>query len=231
MTAVGLAAELLLLAYDDESGRSTVPQVALDLGIAAAALVDLVVRGRIEVRDGLVVVRDPAPTGDSVADALLARIDAEAPHSAASWLQRLRHGLRQQVLGQLVEQGVIRVQDETALKVIHLIRYPSADPAPEADTRARLAEALTGRDVPDERTAALATLVASVRMEPTLGLSGAAVAEAHRRLEEIASAAGFAAGTILEQSTVRPSVAYLVGQLHRAVTAALGAPRAGSTGG
>ena len=77
--------------------------------------------------------------------------------------------------------------------------------------------------MPDERTAALATLVAAVRMEPALGLSGAAAEDAHRRLEEIAGGAGFSGQVDLESSTVRPSVALVVASLSRAINAALGA--------
>jgi hypothetical protein len=59
-------------------------------------------------------------------------------------------------------------------------------------------------------------------MEPTLGLTGEAVDKTHQRLAEIAAGAGFVADSILEESTVRPSVAYLIAELHRAVRAALG---------
>ena len=40
MTGVALAEELLLLAYDDETGRATMPRISLDLGMAAAVLVE-----------------------------------------------------------------------------------------------------------------------------------------------------------------------------------------------
>ncbi len=222
MTSVALADELLLLAYDDETGRSTVSHIALDLGMAAAVLVDLVLHGRVEVTDRAIRVIDTSPTGHDTADKVLSRIAGEEPHSVASWLQRLRHRLREHLLASLVSRGIVRDQDETAWDFIHLHRYPMVDPTAERDTRARLAEALTGRSIPDERTAALATLVAAVRMEPTLGLTGGSVAEAHQRLEEVAGGAGFAAGTIMEESTVRPSVAFVIGELHRAVRTALG---------
>ncbi|HZN17786.1 MAG TPA: GPP34 family phosphoprotein [Micromonosporaceae bacterium] len=222
MTHLALAEELLLLAYDDETGRSNTSRIALDLGLTAAVLVELALRGRLAVVDGGVAVRDPEPTGDRVADGVLARVAADATLPAASWVQRLRHGLREAVLDALVERGVVGVRDESALDVIVLRRYPAADPGPEAETRARLAAALTGGTAPEERTAALAALVAAVRMEPALGLSGAQLDAAHQRLEEIASGAGFAGETLLEQSTVRPSVAYVLAELARAIDAALG---------
>ena len=94
MTSVALAEELLLLAYDDETGRCGVPVIALDLGMAAAILVDLVLHGRIEVSDRLVVPIDASPTGHDINDEVLGRIGAERPEPAAFWLQRLRHNLR-----------------------------------------------------------------------------------------------------------------------------------------
>lgn len=225
MTRIALAEELLLLGYDDQTGKATGSRIGLDLGMAAAVLVDLALVGRIAFGDGSLVALDPTPTGDPIADEVLARVATDTPHTPAQWLQRLRHGLRTRVLADLVSRGVMRDEDETALGVIHLHRYPSADRAPELEVRARLAAALTADDKPDERTAALATLVATARMEPALGLSGDAAKEAHQRMEEIANSAGFAGVVDLESSTVRPSVALVIATLTRAINAALGAPR------
>jgi Golgi phosphoprotein 3 (GPP34) len=222
MTSVALADELLMLAYDDETGRCCVPGIALDLGMAAAILIDLILHGRIEVADRVIVPLDPDPTGHETDDEVLHRIVAEKPQPVAFWLQRLRHNLRHRVLDRLIAEGVMRDQDVTAWDVLRVHRYPMIDSRAEEAARGRLAAALAGDGVPDERTAALAALVAATRMESTLGLTGEAVANAHRQLEKIAAAAGFAAGTGMEQSTVRPSVAFLVGELDHAVRAALG---------
>lgn len=223
MTSVALAEELLLLGYDDESGKATGSRIGLDLGMAAAVLVELALASRIAYSDGTIVVVDPAPTGNAIADEVLDRIAADTPHSPSSWVQRLRHGLRDRILADLVARGVMRDVDETELGFIHVHRYPVADASVEADCRLRLAGALTGEKAPDERTAALATLVAAVRMEPALGLSGAAADDAHRRLEEIAGGAGFTGTVSLQESRVRPSVALVIAALTRAIDAALGA--------
>ena len=79
--------------------------------------------------------------------------------------------------------------------------------------------------MPDEHTAALATLVAAVRMEPTLGLNGADLAAAHQRLKQISDGAGFTGSLSLEMSTVRPSVALVVAVLVKAIQTALGTAR------
>jgi Golgi phosphoprotein 3 (GPP34) len=229
MTTIALAEELLLLAYDDQTGKATGSRIGLDLGMAAAVLVDLALKGRIAYVNGNLAVVDPTPVGDPIEDAVLARAAADDPHTPAQWLQRLRHGLRNRVLEDLVERGVVRDVDETQMGVIHVHRYPTTDPAYEAEIRKRLAEALISEEIPDERTAALATLLTATRMEPALRLPPAEAERAHRRLEQIASGAGFAGGVNLEDSIVRPSVALVVATLAKAIQAALGTPRAAPT--
>src|SRR3954451_17673761 len=225
MTSIALAEELLLLAYDDQTGKATGSRIGLDLGMSAAVLVDLALAGRIAYRDGFLTVVDPSPIGDPIADAFLAKAAEDDPHTPAQWLQRLRHRLRTRVLEDLVARGVIRDVDETQLEFIHLHRYPVTDPGYEAEIRRRLAEALTTGAIPDERTAALATLLTAARMEPALRLPPEEAARAHQRLQEIASGAGFAGGVSMEDSIVRPSVALGVATLGRAISAALGAPK------
>jgi hypothetical protein len=225
MTSIALAEELLLLAYDDQTGKATGSRIGLDLGMAAAVMVDLALAGRVAYVEGYLKVIDATPVGDPIADAVLAKAAADDPHTPAQWLQRLRHGLRNRVLADLVERGVVRDVDETQLDYIHVHRYPTTDPAVEAEIRKRLAEALISGSIPDERTAALATLLVATRMEPALRLPPEDAAEAHRRLEEIASGAGFAGGANLEDSIVRPSVALVVATLGKAIQAALGTPK------
>jgi Golgi phosphoprotein 3 (GPP34) len=225
MGSVALAEELLLLAYDDESGRATGSQIGLDLGMAAAVLVELALAGRVAYIDGAIVVKDATPTGQSINDEILAKVAADTPHTPASWVQRLRHGLRDRVLADLCARGVICDIDETAMEFIHLHRYPTLDGTVEAEVRSRLSRALTGDIVPDERTAALATLVSAARMEPALGLPGVDAETTHERLSKISDSAGFTGGVSMELSSVRPSVALVVAVLVKAIHTALGTAR------
>jgi len=225
MTSISPAEELLLLAYDDQTGKATGSRIGLDLGMAAAVMVDLALAGRIAYVDGYLKVINPTPVGDPIADAVLAKAAAGEPHTPAQWLQRLRHGLRTRVLADLVARGVVQDVDETQMDFIHVHRYPTIDRAVEAGIRKRLAEALVDESPPDERTAALATLLCATRMEPALRLPPEQAAEAHQRLERIASGAGFSGSANLEDSIVRPSVALVVGTLGKAISAALGAPK------
>ncbi len=225
MTSIPLAEELLLLAYDDQTGKATGSRIGLDLGMAAAVLIDLALASRIAYIDGYLQVKNTTPTGDPIADAVLTKVAGDPPHTPAQWLQRLRHRLRIRVLEDLCARGVVKDVDETQLDYIHVHRYPTTDPAFEAEIRGRLTMALTTENTPDERTAALATLLSAARMEPALKLPADQVEKAHRRLEAIAAGAGFAGGASMEDSIVRPSVALVVATLGKAIAAALGAPR------
>ncbi len=222
MGSVALAEELLPLAYDDESGKPIGSQIGLDLGMAAAVLVELALAGKIAYSQGTIVAINATPTGEPITDDALARIAADTPHTPASWVQRLRHGLRDRVLADLCARGVMCDVDETVLGFIHLHRYPTVDPTIETEVRARIGKALTGDQPPDERTAALATLVAAARMEPALGLPEGDVATAHQRLDTIAAGAGFSGSISLEESSIRPSVALVIAVLVKAIQTALG---------
>jgi hypothetical protein len=223
MGSVALAEELLLLAYDNESGRAKGSHIGLDLGMAAAVLVELALAGRVAYVAGTIIVTNPAPIGEPIADEVLTRVNADSPHTPSSWIQRLRHGLRDRVLADLCARNVICDVDEvTADGYNHLHRYPTIDPSVEADVRERLSRALLGGDEPDERTAALATLVAAVRMEPALGLTGAEAAAAHQQLQRISDHAGFTGAVSMEESSIRPSVALVVAVLVKAIQTALG---------
>jgi hypothetical protein len=225
MTSIPLAEELLLLAYDDQTGKATGSRIGLDLGMSAAVLVDLALAGRVAYVDGYLKVLNANPIGEPIADAILARAAADEPHTPAQWLQRLRHQLRTRILADLVARGVVQDVDETQMGVIHVHRYPTTDPAYEAEIRRRLAEALISESICDERTAALATLLTACRMEPALRLPADEASRAHERLEQIAAGAGFTGQVNLEDSIVRPAVALVVATLSKAIQAALGAPR------
>jgi len=226
MSSVALAEELLLLAYDDDSGRATGSTIGLDLGMAAAVLIELALAGRVVYVDRTIMVRDATPTGVSIIDEVLARVAADTPHTPQSWLQRLRYGLRDRVLADLCARGVVQDVDETTMAgFVHIHRYPTVDATVETEIRDRLNRALRSDDMPDERTAALATLVAAVRMEPTLGLTGADLEAAHQRLKQISDGAGFTGSVSMELSTVRPSVALVVAVLVKAIHTALGTAR------
>ncbi|WP_299036415.1 GPP34 family phosphoprotein [uncultured Pseudokineococcus sp.] len=178
-----LPEELLLLVYDDEKGSTW--STTLDVGLGGAVQVDLSLRGRVDVRDGDLVVLDATPTGEPVLDAALAEVAAGArPKPPKRWLTALGKDARAASLERLVERGVLRREEGRVLGLFPRTRYPEADGGPEARVRQRLHDAVVVGTTPDARTAALASLVRALRLRGEV-FRGEDRRATDRRLEEL----------------------------------------------
>jgi Golgi phosphoprotein 3 (GPP34) len=125
-----LAEELLLIAYDDVTGRAKQGgSIELDCGVAGAVLQELNLAGRIDVVGGLVTVLDPTPVGDPDSDAALERIAGEAKGRKPDWwVSRLRFGMRNRMLARLVDSGVLRMERRGVLWLFSARRYFAVQP-------------------------------------------------------------------------------------------------------
>ena len=102
-----LSEDLLLLALDAGQGRLG-RTYAISYGLMGADLVRLAARGRIDIIDDQIVVRNPAPTGDAELDAALARIGEPAsPPRPGEWVQRPHPRICGWYLERLMAAGVI----------------------------------------------------------------------------------------------------------------------------
>ena len=112
-----LCEELLLLLLDRDgklvSGSTT------GYLLAGALLADLVLRGRVDiagpgepVKAGRVLVRNAAPTGDSLLDAALQRVQRKQGARPSSVIGPLSKGTRPAVLEWLIAAGTIGEQAE-----------------------------------------------------------------------------------------------------------------------
>jgi hypothetical protein len=166
---MSLSEELLLLAYDDEDGTPLTDGTHLDNGLGGAMLLELVLAGRVDVEDRRVVVLDPRPTGEPLADAALAKILEEPkPRKPGHWVSKLAKQARPAVLAKLVADGVLTVEKDKVLWVFPRTKYPSASgspPAAEAAARERMYAAVLGSGAVEPRTAALCALVAAIELD------------------------------------------------------------------
>jgi hypothetical protein len=165
-----IAEDLLLLAYDDESGAPDAWVTHLDLRLAGALLVELALLGRIEpseirtvtldgkpVKPGRIVVTDGSPTGHRELDAALAAI-AGTPRKPVELVAPLSRGLQRRLLEGLADRGLLRRQDGRILGIFPMTRWPAADCAHETEVRARLQSVLLDGVRPAPREAALLAL-------------------------------------------------------------------------
>lgn len=164
-----IAEDLLLLAYDDETGKSVIDGTRLEYGLAGALLLELSVLGKVSVagpgeavkRDRL-VVRDATPAGDDVLDHALAELADDEGKKPKNVLGSLRKGLRGRLLDRLAGRGLLRQESGTVLGIFPTTRWPAADASHEAAVRQRLQDVLVTGLAPDPRTAALVSLLLAV---------------------------------------------------------------------
>lgn len=161
-----LADDLLLLAYDDETGQRTWSN-DLDYALVGALLIDLADRGHVDVegegrKARLKVVRSD-PTGHPVLDEWqekLAKYDGKRPKDVVG---KLYVKLRPQLLAHLAEQGILSEEKRKALGIFPTTRWPAADSSHEDELRRQLQNALVGGVDPEPRTAALIALLHAIK--------------------------------------------------------------------
>ncbi|HEV6955579.1 MAG TPA: GPP34 family phosphoprotein [Promicromonospora sp.] len=165
---LSLAEEYLLLALDDTSGRPLLSTQYLQLGLAGAVAADLALQGVLALSDGTDGGRKGrfrstgrATPSDPVLRDVLAMAEGRKPQDAVAKAGQgaAARRVRETLLDRLATGGVLRAEQAKILGLFPTTRWPAHDPAPEAAVRARLLDALTGRATPDERTAALVSLL------------------------------------------------------------------------
>lgn len=160
---VTLVDEIVLLAYDDTTGRSRAGY--LEFGMAGAVVLELALAERVDVAEGRVRVADRSPVGDRLLDGSLAALAADKPRRPKAAVERLAKGLKQRVLDDLTARGLLREERAKALGIFPYRRYLPRDAGAEADARRRLKSAVDLGRAGDARTAALASLVFALGME------------------------------------------------------------------
>lgn len=158
--------ELMLLLLDDDSG---VPAAAgtLHYTLAGAVLVDLALRGSVEVdaqNTGLTGHKVHTADGDPPADPLLqSAFDTIAVKSRGvqSLLAMIGPTLHTDVVDRLVERGLLRRERKKFLRVFNTTGLEVEDGRPEAELRQRVRAALVDDETPDARTAAVIALLSA----------------------------------------------------------------------
>lgn len=176
-----LAADLLLLSHDDETGRSVIDGTRTNAALAGATVLELTMHGVLDLagREGPVkeghLFRVP---GRQAPDALLEEIadvcagkrpkDAIANIAGVTSFRDRAGRIKEELLERLAAAGVLRQERAKVLGLFPTTRWPTVDPTYERDLVARLRAVLVDGAEPDERTAALVSLLSAVDLAPTV---------------------------------------------------------------
>jgi hypothetical protein len=187
VSRVPLAAELFLVSCHKVTGRARIATTHLDLGLGGALLLELVLRGRVELIDDHVVVVDRSSSGDPLLDGALAAVADDArPRSPDHWIRHLARGTRAAVKRRLVASGILEeVDDHRVLGLFPVHHTHQADGRLEHEPVERLHDAVVLGRPPDRETAALVSLALAVGLEQCLFPRSDRRAVRHR-MEEIA---------------------------------------------
>lgn len=221
-----IAEDLVLLAYDDETGRPLIDGTRLEYGLAGALLLELSVLGKVsvagpgeEVKRDRLVVRDAAPVGDDILDHALAELADDEGRKPKSVLGALRKGVRDRLLRRLADRGLLREESGKVLGIFPTTRWPAEDASHEAAVRQRLRDVLVTGLEPDPRTASLVSLLLAVD-----GLRKAVPSDDHRAVKRRAK-------EISEGEWAADAVKKAVQEVQAAVTAGIVAASAAGAAG
>lgn len=163
-TKLSLAEDVLLLALNDEKGTVLMTaSVALPYALAGAIIVELIEAGSVRI-DGKELVAAPRGSArDEILDEILGMIrSSKRTRSLNHWVGKIgRSGgkIKEKLLARLVDKRILGREEHRLLWVFPTKRYPQIDPRPEYGIRERVRSAIRGMTLPDERTAALISLI------------------------------------------------------------------------
>ena len=186
-----LAEELLLLALNDEKGTVLMAgSMALPYGLAGALLIELVDAGLVRIEGKNLVAAPAGAARDEVLDEVLGLIRASAKtRDLKHWVGKIGRSagkIRGKLADRLVDKRILQKEDHRVLLIFPTKRYPQTNPMPEYGIRERVRQALRGMTPPDERTAALISLVHACELTGTLFDKGER-REAKKRAKEISA--------------------------------------------
>ncbi len=167
-----IAEELLLLATDDATGKSSVSTMQLDPALAGAVLMELVVAGRVgldgEGRKAQVVVINEAPMGDPTLDPALQSLVEKAPIRPVSAIGKLGKGLRDRLYNGLQDRGIVRRESGKVLGIFPTTRWPADDSRHEDELRRNISDVLVIGQEPTARVAAIIAVLTAADMLRTV---------------------------------------------------------------
>lgn len=158
-----LAEDLLLLLLDDETGKLDTTYLDSALGgsmlleLAGAELLEVHKQGKWSQAKVYVLTDGKPPTDSILAESL--ELVREKERTAQDLVDRLAKGLKGKLLAKLGERGIVHHEEGRILGIFPTNRWPAVDSSHEVEVRRQLEAALLQGVTPDERTAALVSLL------------------------------------------------------------------------
>ena len=158
-----LPEDLMLLFINEQNGKLRSDSTSVENALAGAVLIELVNSGRVafEPNGKKLQVVDPTPLKDPLLQESVARIDR--PMKPQKAVERLRKRLRDNVIAQLKDHAVVRVEPRKVLGIFPAKSYVITNEKLAGEVRKAVGEVALGYQGADARTGALVTLLYAVK--------------------------------------------------------------------
>jgi hypothetical protein len=160
--AVWLADDLYFIGHDDHTGRPQLHPRAVQLGLAAALLGELMLADRIGVQNGRIYVKNQQPPSDALAHTILDRLVGQHPYSdLRNELAVIGGSAPDAVAHRLERAGLVRYVQTRRLTRSTGHWVPN-DPTQAAWRTARVRQLLSSRDEVTWHDVILAALLSAI---------------------------------------------------------------------
>ncbi|MEC7755801.1 MULTISPECIES: GPP34 family phosphoprotein [Roseivirga] len=138
---LNLLEEYLLLALDDEKGKFVIDSTRLNYGFAGASLLELAVRGKVEIDGERIILTDNAYEPEIALNKVIDVVSQLKSPTLKDCLKELAEKtgeIKDDTLQHLINKGILRREEHKILWIIPTEQYPTADLSPESKVRKRL---------------------------------------------------------------------------------------------
>ncbi|GAA2504870.1 GOLPH3/VPS74 family protein [Streptomyces longisporus] len=197
--------QIVLLTLDEETGTLREAPLRVSLAVSAAALLELSFSGYLAEHDGTLVVAGATTPADPAAAAVAGHIQSHPEETPREWLLAVREQALDTAYQGLLEKGLVREEGRRVLGAFGSVKHPVTGLSELVALRGRLTAVLAQGQDPDERTAALITVLHHAGLKTAL-TQGPRAEAPENRLIAIAEGQGPAAAL---GDTIRTTVAAL----------------------
>ena len=183
--------EFLMLALTPSSvGFGSVPRTVLDQATAAAVMMDLLSRHRIDCDLSKVFIADTKPTGDDILDLVLNVLTIDPVQTTRAITDEIRflseegEALRERAMQRLAERGILDSEERKILWVFGSRRYNVVQDDEIRAVKRRVRDAVLGDEIPDPREIALVALADACGLLSQI-LSAHELTEAKPRIAQV----------------------------------------------
>ena len=205
------AEELILLSIDDQTNSFyRITNINFNVALIGALLMDLALRKRIDVDLEGIYVLSTEPTGDKFLDAILENlIETEAGNQPAVLVGQLYNSmghLKDKLLQDLEEKGIIKVSQCKVLWLFKKRRYPIIDQKEEEEVLSRIRKTVLTDVDPEPRDLALIALLNICNLMDKI-FTQEELEQRSERLEQLK-----------KQDLISPAVKRIIGEMQVLIT-------------